>query len=240
MLRPVLRFPAAAALVATARCCRAGAARRSACTRRLMGVGDLPRELPIVQHLREDPEGVPGRADAGRGGRCRPPTSSAAPIARGDRASCERWRCASGQARQPIERPGERRATTVAKIEVPLVGNGDERRVDGGARRRCATRVLPASIGRVPGRELRGDRRDGRHAATSTTSIKQHVPARVRVRARAGVPAAADHVPLAGDPADLDRAEPAVGRRGLRRARVDLPGRATCRDCSASTPTVRS
>ena len=48
---------------------------------------------------------------------------------------------------------------------------------------------------------------------------------RVRVRARAGVPAADGHVPLDHDPAHVDRAEPAVGRRRLRPDDDDLPGR---------------
>ena len=49
--------------------------------------------------------------------------------------------------------------------------------------------------------------------------------ARVRLRRRPHVPPAADHVPLDRGPDQGDRPEPAVGRRGLRRARARLPGR---------------
>ncbi len=45
------------------------------------------------------------------------------------------------------------------------------------------------------------------------------------LRARPGVPAPARHVPLDRDPAQGDRAEPAVSQRRLRRARARLPER---------------
>ena len=48
---------------------------------------------------------------------------------------------------------------------------------------------------------------------------------RVRVRADAGVRAPAGHLPLDRDPDQGDRAEPAVGRRGVRSAGVRVPAR---------------
>ena len=48
---------------------------------------------------------------------------------------------------------------------------------------------------------------------------------RVRLRAVAGLPAAAGDLPLDRHPHQGDRAEPAVGRRGLRDPDLDLPGR---------------
>src|SRR5205823_7550975 len=49
--------------------------------------------------------------------------------------------------------------------------------------------------------------------------------ARLRVRARARIPAPAAHVQVDRHPDQGDRAQPALGRRRVRRARLDLPGR---------------
>ena len=76
-------------------------------------------------------------------------------------------------------------------------------------------------------RPRRAGRRDRHHRRLEGLQRPRQRPpaARVRVRARPGVPAAARDVPQHRRAGEGDRAEPAERRRGLRRARVDLPGR---------------
>ena len=126
----------------------------------------------------------------------------------------------------------------LAEVEVPLARRR-RRRASFAALATLRERLLPATLGRVPGASYAVTGETAGHAALHRRH-QEPLAARVRVRARPGLPAAAVHVPLARDPGHGDRAEPAVGRRRLRRARVDLPGRATCRGCSGSTPTARS
>ena len=108
-------------------------------------------------------------------------------------------------------------------IGVPLAGNGGDAASD-----RCPAH--PAQPGPArhagPGRrdQLRGDRGHRAELRRHRRAALGH-PGGGRVRGRARVRAAAGGVPLGHDPAGLDRAEPAVGRRRLRPDHPDLPGR---------------
>ena len=112
---------------------------------------------------------------------------------------------------------------TVATVNVGLPGSGVERSRDEGhgapAREHRPGRVRQARR-RHRGRHRRGrgDRRLQRHDEVQD-------PDRVRLRARALVPADALLVPLDRDPDQGDHPQPAVGRRLLRPAEAGLPGR---------------
>ena len=112
---------------------------------------------------------------------------------------------------------------TVARIAFPLAGNG----TDAAAVRALKTLrdgIIPPVLKTLPpghrGRRDRHDRGDVRlqpdHAAPRAD--------RLRLRARAGVPAPAAHLPLDRHSAQGDRAQSPLGRGRVRRARLDLPG----------------
>ena len=110
---------------------------------------------------------------------------------------------------------------TVAQVTIPIAGKGtDAPSVDALAKVRDD--LVPSTIGKVRGVEtvVGGDTA----ATVDYNDDDQGQRAdRVRVRPRPRVHAPAGHVPLAGHPDQGDRAEPAVGRRRLRRARAGLP-----------------
>ena len=129
---------------------------------------------------------------------------------------------ATGQMHEPIT-VDVSASHQAARVMIPLAGKG----TDAVSNRA----LLRAAQQRDPGHDRQGSRRHGPHHRLDCRldGLQQldEVPraARVPVRARAGVPAAAGHVPLDRDPDQGDRAEPALGRRGIRRAGADLPAR---------------
>ena len=90
-------------------------------------------------------------------------------------------------------------------------------------------------VGHGPGRQANVSGLDRRSRRTSTSMMASACRSCSR-SSRAGVPAAAGDVPLARHRDQGDRAQHAVGRRRLRRARPGLPARAGSSRCSASSP----
>ena len=170
----------------------------------------------------------PGRRPPSRAGSNRrevaisAPDVNAAPVAGRGR----------GAARADRRRPARlRRAQSyrvakdgkVAELRVPLAGDGTDSRSEA-ALAKLRDTLIPATVGAVPGAKAQVG------GPTAALGRLQR-PARrtravgLRLRPRDGVPAAAGQLPLAGDPADRDRAQPALGRRRLRHRRLGLPGR---------------
>jgi uncharacterized membrane protein YdfJ with MMPL/SSD domain len=146
VLAPVMRFPLAAALLsAAALIALAIPALRLHTT--LIGPGDMPRDMAIVKTYEKIQRAFPGAqapadvvvrsADLGT------------PQARAAIARLTTLALDSGQARQPIETQMNA-DRTVARIQVPLVGSG-ENATSMAALRTLRTRLLPASVGRLPG-----------------------------------------------------------------------------------------
>jgi RND superfamily putative drug exporter len=146
VLAPVLRFPVPAAVASTAVLVILALPTLGLRTT-LIGVSDLPKSIPVVQTYEKIQQAFPGAQTPAdvvvRGRDVRSPQVQAA-IAR-----LTRMALASGQAKQPIQTTVNARHTAV-RISVPLVGNGENAR-SMGALQTLRDRVLPASIGRVPG-----------------------------------------------------------------------------------------
>ena len=129
---------------------------------------------------------------------------------------------ASGRMHEPITVDVNQDAT-VANITVPMEGSGEDAVSDASL---AALRddIVPATVGALPDAET-GVTGLTAQWTDSTDEIKSKLPLvfafvlAVRVRAHAG------RLPLARDRGEGDRAEPAVGGRGLRRARARLPAR---------------
>ncbi len=220
VLRPVLRYPRVAVVLSSGVLVVLALPLFGMHTSFLSG-NDLPRQLPIERTYDADPAGVPWRATPGAGGRQR----GARRLADGARRARADGAPGAGQRRG--ERADHRRASTPThdrgRDRHPAAGKRSERGVDARAARRCASGCCRRRSGGSPASATRSAAWL-RARATSTGRSSRSRPARVRLRARAGVRAAADHVPLDRDSAHVDRAEPALRRGGVRRARVDLPG----------------
>ncbi len=146
VLAPVMRFPlAAAVLSAAALVALALPVLRLHTT--LVGPGDMPRNLAIVQTYEKIQRAFPGaQAPAQvvlRSADVNTPQARAA-IGRLTTLALD-----SGQAKQPIETQMNANHT-VARIQVPLVGSGENPR-SMAALQTLRTKVLPASLGRLPG-----------------------------------------------------------------------------------------
>ena len=146
LLRPVLRFPAAAAL-ASAGVLVVMALPTLGLHTTLIGVGDLPRSIPIVRTYEKIQAAFPGAQTPAQV--VFKSANVELPAARAAIARLKRLALASGQAREPIEVSVNARHT-VASIQVPLVGSGQDS-ASMAALATLRSSVLPASIGRVPG-----------------------------------------------------------------------------------------
>ena len=104
---------------------------------------------------------------------------------------------------------------------------------------RSATTVIPRDARARRGRAGRRDRHDRRLEGLQRHDQVAHAD-RVRVRPRPRVHPPARHVPVDRDPDQGDRAQPAVGRRRLRRAHARLPGRARREAARTSTRSAAS
>ena len=206
----------------------------------LVGPGDLPRSIPaIVRTYEKIQTAFPGAQTARRRWCCGPPMSTRPPVAGGDRQA---------EAAGAGQRPGQaadrdRRSTPATRSRGSRFRSSARRQdasVDGGAATRCATTVLPASIGQPARRDLRRHRRDGRARTTSTPRSSTRFPLvfafvlglaflLLLITFRSLV------IPLTSIVLNLL----SVGRR-LRRAGVDLPGGPPAGTARASTPTARS
>ena len=161
----------------------------------------------------------PGGAGPGGGGRQRARRDRGRRSPRASRRSSARRSRAGGCTSRSPSRPARRAGPPACSI--PLDGKG----TDAASNRALDTlrdQVIPATLGKVPGVTARRHGLDGRLAGLQRLHEGARA-ARVRVRARARVRAAAADLPLDRHPAQGDRAEPALGRRGLRRARARLP-----------------
>ena len=120
-----------------------------------------------------------------------------------------------------ISRDGTRRdaSTCRSSATAPTSRTSMDALADG------ARASSPATVGSVPGAtvDVGGDSR--RRPRTANDNLVDARTARVRVRARDGVPAAAGHVPVDRDPDQGDPAQPALRRSRLRRAHARLPAR---------------
>ncbi len=146
LLRPVLRFPAPAAILSGALLVVVALPVVGLHTT-LIGAGDLPPNIPIVRTYDRIQKAFPGAQSpavvAFKAADVRTPQAQAAV------AKLKRLALASGQAREPIQTTVNA-AHTVAQIQVPLVGSG-QNRVSMNALGKLRSQLLLASIGQVPG-----------------------------------------------------------------------------------------
>ena len=113
---------------------------------------------------------------------------------------------------------------TSRRSPIPMRGDGtDEASADALATLRGG--IVDQTVGSGAGRQERLRDRHGRGHEGLQRPHEGPRADRVRLRAVAGLPAAAGDLPLDRHPDQGDRAEPAVGRRRLRRPDLDLPGR---------------
>jgi len=146
ILRPALRFPAIAACVSTAFLIVLALPAFDMHTR-LLSLADLPRGLGIVKSYEAVQRAFPGaQTPAVVVVKTRDVT---APHARAALAALRHRALASRVMREPIQTTISR-DRTVARIEIPLAGDGDNAR-SVAALRVLRQRVLPAALGRLPG-----------------------------------------------------------------------------------------
>ena len=219
ILRPVLRFPAVSAALAVGGA-RAARAARPGIHTKLLSFTDLPRDIPIVKTFIEIQRAFPGAQTPAQIVVQAPNVRT--PAVQSAIASLEQRALATGQMFQPV-RQFVNPSGTVVRIEIPLAGNGDDAK-SVAALQTLRSHVLPPTIGKLGERQVRRHRRDRRHARLQRDD-EVALPARLRVRARTCISALAPDVQVDRRAPRRDRAQPALGRRRLRRARLDLPGR---------------
>jgi RND superfamily putative drug exporter len=146
LLRPVLRFPKSTAALSAAVLVVMTIPALGLHTT-MLGVGDLPKSIPIVSTYEKIQRAFPGTQAPAVVAFKGPDMDS--PAARAALARMRRLAIASGQAREPIA-VSLNPSHTVANIAVPLVGSG-ENRASMTALADLRSRILPASLGRVPG-----------------------------------------------------------------------------------------
>jgi uncharacterized membrane protein YdfJ with MMPL/SSD domain len=170
VLRPVLRFPAAAVALSTGVLVVMTLPVLGLHTN-LLGLGDLPHNLGIVKTYERIQHAFPGaQTPAHVAIEANDVTS---PEMKAAIAKLERQALASGQAREPIQTTIDR-THTVAKVDVPLIGSG-ENKASVDALQTLREDVLPQTIGRVPGATYAvGGETAGTH--DFNTSVKRAIP----------------------------------------------------------------
>ncbi|HTY95648.1 MAG TPA: MMPL family transporter, partial [Solirubrobacteraceae bacterium] len=146
VLRPVLAHPRAAVLLSVLVLAAMTVPVLKLHTT-LPGVGTLPRSIPIMSTYDKVQKAFPG-AQAPAVVAFQDPDGDS-PAAQNALAALKARALASGAAHEPVAVRWNR-ARTVANVEIPLAGSG-ENRVSVDALERLRTRVLPATVGRVPG-----------------------------------------------------------------------------------------
>jgi len=146
VLRPVLRFPVAAALLSTAVLVVLALPLLRMHTT-MIGPSDMPRSIPVIQTYEKIQKAFPGAQMPAQVVLKAPNVDS--PQTRSAIAELERLALESGQAKEPFETQVNANRT-VARIQVPLVGTGQDA-ASMAALQTLRSRVLPASIGRLPG-----------------------------------------------------------------------------------------
>jgi uncharacterized membrane protein YdfJ with MMPL/SSD domain len=170
VLRPVMRWPLPSALIATALLVVLALPALGLHTT-LLGPGDLPHSIPAVRNYEKIQKSFPGSQTPAvvviRGHNLESPQVHAA-IAR-----FERLALASGQIDRPIQVTYHRQHNGV-QILAPLVGSGSDN-ASFNALDALRSRILPASIGHLPGATFAVT---GQTAGTYdfNTLIKSHFP----------------------------------------------------------------
>ena len=113
---------------------------------------------------------------------------------------------------------------TVAEIDIPTQGSGHRCRLDRPPSTRSATRSSRRRSAGSTATTRQRQRRCGASRGLQGT-VEQPAALDLRLRLRAGVPAAPGHLPLDRDPDQGDPAQPALRRRRLRSPGARLPGR---------------
>ena len=199
-----------------------------------MGLGSIPKSWSTVETIDRLQQAFPGNAS---------PAVVAINANTDDAAtknaidSLRAQALASGKMQGPIE-VDVNPAHTVARVTIPLQGEGTDARSNAALRQ--LRQVDPAGDRRHrPRRDLRGHRRHRRLGGRELAAQAQ-VADRVRVRAHARVPAPARLVPLGRRRGQGGRPQPALRRRRVRRARRRLPVGLGRERCSTSAATAAS
>jgi RND superfamily putative drug exporter len=146
VLRPVLRFPIAAAALATAALVVLALPTLGMHTT-MVGPTDMSRSIPVIQTYDRIQKAFPGAQV--------PATvvfkasNLDSPQTRAAVAKLERLALASGQAKEPFTTEINA-AHTVEQVQVPLIGSGQDA-TSMAALQTLRSRILPATIGRLPG-----------------------------------------------------------------------------------------
>jgi len=148
VLRPALRFPLVAALVATAGLVVVALPAFDMRTAN-PSFDSFPRNLPIVKAFHAVNRAFPGTPSPAEVVVSAPDVT--APAVRRGIGELRRRALATGRMHAPI-RETVNAAHTVARIEIPLAGNGDDA-ASVAALETLRSRVIPATIGAVPGVE---------------------------------------------------------------------------------------
>jgi RND superfamily putative drug exporter len=146
LLRPVLRHPLVAAL-ATGGVLVVMALPTLGLHTAMPGPGEMPSSLPVAHTYKDIQAAFPGAQTPAQVIVAAPDVGS--PAARAQIAALKRLALASGQAREPIE-TSVNRAHTVARIQVPLIGAGQDA-VSEAALHTLRARLLPATVAQIPG-----------------------------------------------------------------------------------------
>jgi RND superfamily putative drug exporter len=146
VLRPVLRFPLPAALLSAALLVAMALPLLRLHTT-LVGVGDLPRSIPLVSTYQKIQNAFPGAQTPAQV--VLRTSNVQSPATRAAIAKLERLALSSGEVRPPIQTTLNH-SRTAASISIPLVGGGQDNR-SMAALAILRGRVLPASLGRLPG-----------------------------------------------------------------------------------------
>ena len=185
----------------------------TSCNTAISGLDALPASLKELQSYNRVNDAFPGGADpavvAIKGDASDPRVQAAV-------ADLKAKALASGKALEPIHVEASPNGK-VLRVDIPLVGSGTGRGLERRARH-AADAVLPRHRrqGRGPG--IRGHRQHGR-LKDSNEKMKSSAPLVVAFVLAFAFLLAARLVSLDRRPAQGDRAEPALGRRRLRRAR---------------------
>src|SRR4051794_1097514 len=170
LLKPVLRFPAPAAIASTAVLVVLALPVLGLHTT-LLGLGDLPKSIPVVGTYDKIQAAFPGAQTPAQVMVHAPDVTS--PQMRRAIASLERKSVASGQAKPPFQVVANH-DRSAARIQVPLVGSGEDSR-SMHALQTLRTNIVPATIGHVPGATYAvGGETAGTHDFNST--IKHSFP----------------------------------------------------------------
>ena len=180
----------------------------------------VPEVPPAVQTYDRMQQAFPGGAPGQRG---RQGAERERPTMRAAIERLEQRALASGRMYEPIT-VEVNEAGTVANITVPIEGQGHRRGVSNASLAVLRDEILPTTVGALPDAEA-GVTGLTASWIDSTNEMKASLLPVVGIRARVRLRADARRLPLARDRGEGDRAQPALGRRRLRRARARLPAR---------------